>query len=256
VSQQLKQRQRLGLPRLVRACLFDLDGVLTETANLHAAAWKRMFDAHLRGRADRTGEPIAAFDLRIDYDAYVDGKPRFDGVREFLASRGLTLPEGTPSDPPDAQTVHGLGNRKNELVLDLLRREGIDAYPGSLRYLRTANAAQVRLAVVSASTNTSNILDAVGIGNLFEVCVDGRTAAEQGLRGKPAPDTFLAAARALAVEPPDAAVFEDALAGVAAGRAGGFGVIVGVDRVGHAAALREQGADLVVSDLADLLERP
>jgi beta-phosphoglucomutase family hydrolase len=256
VSQQLKQRQRLGLPRLVRACLFDLDGVLTETANLHAAAWKRMFDAYLRGRADRTGEPIAAFDLRIDCDAYVDGKPRFDGVREFLASRGLTLPEGTPSDPPDAQTVHGLGNRKNELVLDLLRREGIDAYPGSLRYLRTASAAQVRLAVVSEGTNTSNILDAVGIGNLFEVCVDGRTAAEQGLRGKPAPDTFLAAARALAVEPPDAAVFEDALAGVAAGRAGGFGVIVGVDRVGHAAALREQGADLVVSDLADLLERP
>ena len=256
MSQQLKERQRLGLPRPVRACLFDLDGVLTETANLHAAAWKRLFDAYLLERADRIREPIAAFDLRSDYDAYVDGKPRFDGVRDFLASRGLTLPEGTPCDPPDAETLHGLSNRKNELVLDLLRREGVDAYPGSLRYLRTARAAHVRLAVFSASANTTNILAAAGISTLFEICVDGRTAAEQGLRGKPAPDTFLAAARALAVEPTEAAVFEDSLAGVAAGRAGGFGVIVGVDRVGHAAALREQGADLVVSDLADLLERP
>ena len=254
--QQLNERQRLGLPRPVRACLFDLDGVLTETASLHAAAWQRMFDAYLRERAKETGEPIAAFDLRSDYDAYVDGKPRFDGVRDFLASRGLSLPEGTPSDPPDTETVHGLGNRKNELVLDLLRRQGVDAYPGSLRYLHAASAAHVHLAVVSASANTSDILAAAGIGHLFEVCIDGRTAAEQGLRGKPAPDTFLAAAQALAVKPTESAVFEDALAGVAAGRAGGFGVIVGVDRVGHGPALRAQGADLVVSDLADLLERP
>jgi len=256
MRQQLKERQRLGLPRAVRACLFDLDGVLTETASLHAAAWKRMFDAYLRERANGTGELFAPFDLRNDYDTYVDGKPRFDGVRDFLASRGLTLPEGTPSDPPNAETVHGLGNRKNELVLDLLRREGIEVYPGSLRYLRAARAAQMGLAVVSASVNTSDILAAAGIGDLFEVCIDGRTAAEQGLRGKPAPDTFLAAARALAVEPAEAAVFEDALAGVAAGRAGGFGVVVGVDRVGHAQALRARGADLVISDLAELLERP
>jgi beta-phosphoglucomutase family hydrolase len=249
------ERQRLGLPRLVRACLFDLDGVLTETANLHAAAWKRVFDAYLRERSDGTGEPIATFDLRNDYDVYIDGKPRFEGVRDLLASRGLTLPEGTPADPPDTKTVHGLGNCKNELLLHLLRREGVNAYPGSLRYLRAASAAHVPLAVVSASTNTRDVLTAAGIGDVFEVCIDGRTAAEQGLRGKPAPDTFLAATRALAVDPIDAAVFEDALAGVAAGRAGGFGVVVGVDRVGHAAALREHGADLVVSDLSDLLER-
>jgi beta-phosphoglucomutase family hydrolase len=256
VIQQLKQRQRLGLPRPVRACLFDLDGVLTETASLHAVAWKRMFDAYLRELVDGTAELFAPFDPRRDYDAYVDGKPRFDGVRDFLASRGLTLPEGTPSDPPNAETVHGLGSRKNQLVLDLLRREGVEAYPGSLRYLCAARAVRVSLAVVSASTNMSDILAAAGIGDLFEVCIDGRTAAEQGLQGKPAPDTFLAAARALAVEPAEAAVFEDALAGVAAGRAGGFGVVVGVDRVGHGPALRAQGADLVVSDLADLLERP
>jgi beta-phosphoglucomutase family hydrolase len=256
VFQELKERQRLGLPRPVRACLFDLDGVLTETASLHAAAWKRTFDAYLRERANGTGELIAPFDLRSDYDTYVDGKPRFDGVRDFLASRSLTLPEGTPSDPPNAETVHGLGNCKNQLVLDLLRREGVEVYPGSLRYLSAARASQVGLAVVSASANTSDILAGAGIGDLFEVCIDGRTAAEQGLRGKPAPDAFLAAARALAVEPAEAAVFEDALAGVAAGRAGGFGVVVGVDRVGHGPALRAQGADLVVSDLADLLERP
>jgi beta-phosphoglucomutase family hydrolase len=256
VSPHLKERQRLGLPQPVRACLFDLDGVLTETASLHAAAWKRIFDAYLRERADQTGEQIAAFDLRRDYDTHVDGKPRFDGVRDFLASRGLTLSYGTPADPPNAETVHGLGNRKNELVLDLLRREGVKVYPGSLRYLRAACAAHVRLAVVSASANTRDILAAAGIGDLFEVCIDGRTATEQRLRGKPAPDMFLAAARALAVEPAEAAVFEDALAGVAAGRAGGFGVVVGVDRVGHGPALRERGADLVITDLADLLERP
>jgi beta-phosphoglucomutase family hydrolase len=255
VFQELKERQRLGLPRAVRACLFDLDGVLTDTASLHAAAWKRMFDAYLRERAHGSGELLAPFDLRNDYDTYVDGKPRFDGVRDFLASRSLTLPEGTPSDPPNAETVHGLGNYKNQLALDLLRREGVEVYPGSLRYLRAARASQVGLAVVSASANTSDILAAADIGDLFEVCIDGRTTAEQGLRGKPAPDAFLAAARALAVEPAEAAVFEDALAGVAAGRAGGFGVVVGVDRVGHAPALRAQGADLVVSDLADLLER-
>jgi beta-phosphoglucomutase family hydrolase len=255
VFQELKERQRLGLPRAVRACLFDLDGVLTETASLHAAAWKRIFDAYLRERANGTGELLAPFDLRNDYDTYVDGKPRFDGVRDFLASRGLTLPDGTPADPPNVETVHGLGNRKNELLLDLLRRKGVRVYPDSLRYLRAARASQLGLAVVSASANTSDILAGAGISDLFEVCIDGRTAAEQRLRGKPAPDMFLVAARALAVEPREAAVFEDALAGVAAGRAGGFGVVVGVDRVGHAAALRAQGADLVVSDLADLLER-
>jgi beta-phosphoglucomutase family hydrolase len=256
MTQHLEERQRLGLPRPVRAYLFDLDGVLTETASLHAAAWKRMFDAYLRERADGIGELFAPFDLRNDYDTYVDGKSRFDGVRDFLASRRLMLPGGTSSDPADAETVHGLGNRKNELVLELIRREGVNAYAGSLRYVRAARASRVGLAVVSASVNAGDILAAAGIGDQFEVCIDGRAAAEQGLRGKPAPDTFLAAARALGVEPAEAAVFEDALVGVTAGRAGGFGVVVGVDRVGHATALHAQGADLVVSDLADLLERP
>jgi beta-phosphoglucomutase family hydrolase len=241
------------LPRAIRACLFDLDGVLTQTARVHAKAWKAMFDVFLRDRAAQTGEPFVPFDPVADYGGYIDGKLRYDGVRSFLASRGIDLPEGAPADPPGANTVHGLGNRKNELVLSLIRAEGVDVYDGSVRYVRAVRAAGLRRAVVSASANTRAVLEAAGIADLFEVRIDGVVAAERHLRGKPAPDTFLAAAEALGVAAREAAVFEDAFAGVAAGRAGGFGFVVGVDRVGQADALREHGADVVVRDLVELL---
>ena len=236
------------LPDAIRACLFDMDGVLTETATVHAKAWKEMFDAFLA-----TQEGQAPFDARADYDEYVDGKPRYDGVRSFLASRGIQLPEGQPDDPPDAETVHGLGNRKNELVQQLIRTDGVHSYDSSVRFVRDARDAGLRTAVVSSSANTREILKAAGIDELFETVVDGHDVADRGLKGKPAPDTFLAAAKALDVEPAAAAVFEDALAGVEAGRAGSFGYVVGVDRAGQAEALRAHGADAVVEDLAELL---
>jgi beta-phosphoglucomutase family hydrolase len=245
----------LGLPSAIRACLFDLDGVLTQTAKVHAKAWKEMFDAFLAARSARTGEPFVAFDVIDDYDKYVDGMPRSDGVRSFLGSRGIVLPEGAPDDPPEAETVCGLGNHKNELVLALIRRQGVEAYEGSVLYVRAARDAGLRRAVVSASANAGEVLKAARIDDLFEVRIDGIVAAREHLKGKPAPDTFLAAARALEVRPAQAAVFEDALAGVDAGRAGHFGFVVGVDRVGQADALREHGADRVVSDLAELLDR-
>jgi beta-phosphoglucomutase family hydrolase len=244
---------RLGLPEVITACLFDLDGVLTPTASVHAAAWGRMFDDYLRRRAARTGEVFRPFDPRDDYERHVDGKPRQDGVRSFLESRGIRLPEGHADDPPDAPTIAGLGNRKNELVLKLLREQGVQAYQGSVRYLEAARDAGLRRAVVSASKNCLEVLQAAGIEHLVEARVDGVVAERELLRGKPAPDTFLAAARMLGVQPAQGAVFEDALAGVEAGRAGGFGLVVGVDRVGQAGALRAHGAHLVVADLADLL---
>ena len=247
--------KRLGLPGQIRACLFDLDGVLTKTAKVHAAAWKEMFDAFLRERAKQTGEPFVPFDTTGDYNAYVDGKPRYDGVRSFLASRNIDLPEGSPNDPPAANTVYGLGNRKNELVLALLKRDGVEAYDGSVEYVRAVRAAGLHTAVVSASANCKEVLKAAGIEDLFEVRIDGIVAEEKHLHGKPAPDTFLAAAEQLKVEPAAAAVFEDAIAGVEAGRAGKFGLVVGVDRVGHREALLEHGADIVVSDLSELLEQ-
>ena len=242
----------LGLPDGIRACLFDLDGVLTRTATVHAAAWKEMFDEYLRRRADETGEPFVPFDTHADYDRYVDGKKRADGVRAFLASRGITLPEGTGTDPPMVATVHGLGNRKNELVLARMAA-GVEIYPGSVRYGEAVRHAGLDRAVVSSSANTRSVLKVTGLEDLFEVVVDGLTAERDNLAGKPAPDMFLAAARALGVAPGDAAVFEDALAGVEAGRAGGFGFVVGVDRVGQAEELRRHGADIVVSDLEELL---
>jgi beta-phosphoglucomutase family hydrolase len=248
---------RLGLPRTIRACLFDLDGVLTRTARVHATAWKEMFDAFLRDRAAQTDDgrdSFVPFDPVADYGAYIDGKLRYDGVLSFLTSRGIELPEGAATDPPDANTVHGLGNWKNELVLSLIRTKGVGAYDGSVRYVRAVGDAGLGQAVVSASANAREVLEAAGIADLFEVRIDGIVAAEQPLQGKPAPDTFRAAAKALGVDASEAAVFEDALAGVAAGRAGGFGFVVGVDRVGHAEALREHGADVVVQDLAELLE--
>ena len=244
----------LGLPRQVLACLFDLDGVLTQTAVVHAAAWKEMFDGFLRARAARTGEPFVPFDAVSDYDTYVDGRPRADGTRSFLTARGILLPEGHPDDPPDAETVRGLGNRKNLIVLRRIREDGVQVYPGSLRYLRRVRAAGLATAVVSSSANTSAVLEVTGIADLFDTRVDAGVAAREHLAGKPAPDTFLAAARALNVPPDRATVFEDALAGVEAGRAGGFGLVVGVDRTGQATALKEHGADVVVNDLAELLE--
>jgi beta-phosphoglucomutase family hydrolase len=244
----------LGLPDGIRACLFDLDGVLTQTARLHAAAWKEVFDAFLHSRAEAIGEAFAPFDP-VDYAEYVDGKLRYDGVRSFLSSRGIDLPEGDPSDPPDAATVCGLGNRKNELVVTLIRRRGVETYEGSVQYVRAAREAGIRRAIVSASKNCHDILLAAGIDDLFEEVIDGTVAERRHLIGKPAPDTFLAASEALGVLPADAAVFEDALAGVEAGRAGGFGFVVGVNRSDHANALLEHGADIVVSDLTKLLER-
>jgi beta-phosphoglucomutase family hydrolase len=244
----------LGLPTGVRACLFDLDGVLTQTAKVHSAAWKEMFDSYLRERTATSGEPFVPFDPTIDYDDYVDGKPRYDGVRSFLSARGIALPEGEETDPPDAETVAGLGNRKNEIVLRMIRHDGVEAYEGSVRYVRAAREAGLARAVVSSSSNCREVLVAAGIDDLFEQRIDGVVAEREHLKGKPAPDTFVAGARALGVIPKQAAVFEDALAGVAAGRAGGFAYVVGVDRVGQAGALREHGADVVVSDLTELLE--
>jgi beta-phosphoglucomutase family hydrolase len=238
----------LGLPDGVTACLFDLDGVLTQTAKVHAAAWKQMFDEYLAQHGGGT------FDTVTDYDEYVDGKPRSDGVRSFLRSRAIELPEGSPDDPPDADTVAGLGNRKNEIVLRMIHQDGVQPYEGSVRYVNEARGAGLRRAVVSSSTNCRDVLVAAGIIELFEQIIDGRSAELEHLRGKPAPDTYLAGARALGVRADHAAVFEDALAGVEAGRRGKFAFVVGVDRVGHAGDLKAHGADVVVDDLSDLLQ--
>jgi beta-phosphoglucomutase family hydrolase len=246
----------LGLPTGVTACLFDLDGVLTRTAEVHSAAWKQMFDDYLRERARHSHEAFVPFDPVGDYDQYVDGKPRYDGVRSFLGSRGVKLPQGEESDTPAAETIDGLGNRKNEIVLRMIHEQGVKPYEGSVRYVKAVQAAGLRRAVVSSSTNCRDVLAAAGIQDLFEEIIDGVVAEREHLSGKPAPDTYLAGARSLGVEPAEAAVFEDALAGVEAGRAGRFGFVVGVDRVGQAEELRADGADVVVDDLADLLLAP
>ena len=243
----------LGLPDGVTACLFDMDGVVTRTAVVHAAAWKEMFDDFLRDWSSKHGVEFVPFDSDRDYEQYVDGKPRLDGIRSFLESRSISLPEGSASDPPGAETVVGLGNRKNELVVEVLKRDGVEVYDGSRRYITAVRAAGLRTAIVSSSANTVAVLTAAGITGMFDVRVDAQVARERGLKGKPAPDTFLEAARMLSVDAKQAAVFEDALAGVAAGHAGKFGYVVGVDRVGQAEALRAHGADVVVQDLAELL---
>ncbi|AGL14055.1 beta-phosphoglucomutase family hydrolase [Actinoplanes sp. N902-109] len=237
------------------ACLFDLDGVLTQTALVHNAAWKQTFDAFLQEWSRQHGQPYVAFDSGADYHKYVDGRQRADGVRTFLASRGITLPEGTPDDGPDAETVNGIGNRKNVLVLQKIQEGAVRVYPGSVDYLHAVKDAGLRRAVVSASANCKDVLEAAKIDDLLEERVDGVVARAEHLPGKPAPDTFLYGAKLLGVEPEQCAVFEDALAGVEAGRAGKFGFVIGVDRVGQADALREHGADLVVQDLAELLDR-
>jgi beta-phosphoglucomutase family hydrolase len=237
-----------GLPASIRVCLFDLDGVLTRTATVHMAAWKRTFDAFLAAH-----EPGSPEFTQLDYNRFVDGKPRADGVRDFLASRGISLPEGSAGDPADAATIHGIATRKNELVLQELAEHGVEVYPGSVDYLRAVKAAGLATAVVTASANGEQVIEAGGFADLIDVRVDGVVAAREGLRGKPQPDTFLAGAKALGADPAEAVVFEDALSGVAAGRAGNFGYVVGVDRVGHGDELAAHGADVVVEDLAELL---
>lgn len=244
----------LGLPENIEALLFDMDGVLTQTAKVHAEAWKETFDAFLRRRAERDGTDFVPFDKVSDYDDYVDGLPREDGVRSFLKSRGIELPEGSADDPPDADTIHGIGNDKNQRVLKLIREQGVEPYEGSVRYVQAAQRAGLRRAVVSSSTNTHDVLAAAKLTGMFDAVIDGVVAQREHLHGKPAPDTFLAGAKALGVEPGRAVVFEDALAGVEAGRAGKFGYVVGVDRVGQRDALKAHGADVVVSDLAELLD--
>jgi alpha,alpha-trehalase len=236
------------------AVLFDLDGVLTATARLHAACWKRMFDEYLAQRADEAGEPFRPFEIATDYKRHVDGKLRYDGVRSFLGSRGIHLPEGDPDDPPDRETVCGLGNRKNELIGELLDTDGVDTYEESIAWVRQLRRKGFVTAVVSASKNCERVLRAAGIDDLFDTRVDGIVAAQLELAGKPAPDTFLEGARRLGVEPDRAVVVEDAVSGVQAGRAGGFGLVIGVDRTGNPDALHEGGADLVVGDLDELLD--
>ncbi|WP_328324941.1 beta-phosphoglucomutase family hydrolase [Kribbella sp. NBC_00382] len=244
----------LGLPGQIKVCLFDLDGVLTDTAAVHAAAWKEMFDDFLRAHAEKAGIPFVPFDAHHEYDAHVDGKPRADGVRDFLTSRGITLPEGEPDDAPGTQTINGLGNQKNIAVLRRIHDDGVRVFEGSRRYLEAAKEAGLRRVVVSSSANTQQVLEVTGLAPLVEHRIDGVTIRETGLKGKPAPDTFLAGAKWCGVEPSEAVVFEDALAGVQAGRAGKFGYVVGVDRVGQADQLKSNGADIVVKDLAELID--
>jgi beta-phosphoglucomutase family hydrolase len=243
----------LGLPKSVHACLFDLDGVLTDTASVHTKAWKVMFDAFLQERAEKTGEPFVPFDPAADYRKYVDGKKREDGVRSFLASRGIELPDGSPDDPASADTIYGLGNRKNDAFQKTLHDDGVQVFDGSRRYLEAVAAAGVATAVVSSSANTREVLEITGLDRFIQQRVDGVTLREEHIAGKPAPDSFLRAAQLLDVPASEAAVFEDALSGVEAGRAGHFGFVVGVDRVGQAEDLKQHGADVVVTDLAELL---
>jgi len=239
-------------PGELDAILFDLDGVVTETAKTHARAWKATFDEYLRQRAARVGGSQDPFDLLQDYERYVDGKPRYDGVASFLQSRGIYLPPGEEADPPEKETIRGLGNRKNQLFLEAIRRQGVEVYGTSVDFIRRAKAHRLRVAVVTSSRNCGEVLKATGIGELFDAQVDGVVAKEWMLAGKPAPDTFLEAARRLGVKPGRAAVVEDAISGVRAGKAGDFELVVGVSRSGQPELLRQSGADIVVSDLSEL----
>jgi beta-phosphoglucomutase family hydrolase len=244
---------RFGLPDGVQALLFDLDGVLTSTASVHATAWKEAFDGLLHELADAGGPPFRAFDPEADYATHVDGRTRLDGVRGFLGSRGIELPDGDDDDPAGAHTIHGVGRRKQDLLMKVVERDGVQPYPGAVRYLQAAREAGLDRAVVSSSENCAAFLESAGLTHLLQVRVDGITARERSLHGKPAPDMFLAAAEELGASPDRAAVFEDALAGVEAGRAGGFAYVVGVDRADQAGALRQHGASVVVDDVGDLL---
>jgi beta-phosphoglucomutase family hydrolase len=243
----------LGLPDGITATLFDMDGVITNTATVHDAAWKQTFDEYLEARAKQTGQPFIPFDPVKDYDTYVDGKPRLDGTRSFLESRGIQLPEGTPDDAPGTPTLYGISNKKNDVLLAKLASDGVQVYDGSVRYLHAVRAAGLHTAIVSSSANTVQVLQAAGLADQFDVRVDAQVAQAKHLNGKPAPDTYLEAARELGVPASSAAVFEDALAGVQSGRAGHFGFVVGVNRANQADALRAHGADIVVNDLGELL---
>jgi beta-phosphoglucomutase family hydrolase len=250
------------------AVVFDLDGVVTQTSAVHAAAWKRLFDDYLAQRAAQMGagaarpagadagglaaDPLRPFDLDADYARYVDGKPRYDGVRDFLASRGIELPMGDPGDPPDAETVCGLGNRKNDLFNAEVREHGVETYPSTVELIHHLHDAGVKVGLMSSSKNTAMVLKVTDLTDLFEVRVDGVVAAEVGLPGKPDPAMYLETARRLGVDAARSVVVEDALSGVEAGRRGGFGLVIGVDRLGQAAALAEAGADVVVDDLAEV----
>ncbi|WP_265445390.1 beta-phosphoglucomutase family hydrolase [Flexivirga meconopsidis] len=241
----------LGLPDTITTCLFDLDGVLTDTASVHRTAWKQMFDEYLKAKDGNDFQPFTD----DDYNRYVDGKPRQDGVRDFLTSRHITLPDGDPDDEPAKETVWGLGNRKNALVQSTIKKDGVTVYEGSRRYLQLAQQAGLRRIVVSSSANTAMVLEVTGLGEYVEGRVDGVTLAEQDIKGKPAPDSFLAGAKLAGATPDQSVVFEDAVSGVQAGRAGKFGYVVGVDRVDHADELRKNGADVVVQDLAELIDQ-
>lgn len=236
------------------AVLFDLDGVLTATAKVHAICWKKMFDEYLLNRASRSGEPFQPFEIATDYRLYVDGKPRFDGVRDFLRSRGIELPEGTPADSPQIETVCGLGNHKNEMINAVIESNGVEVYEGSIALVRRIRKEGIEVAVVTSSQNCDAVLKAAGIGSLFNVKVDGNVIHNENLSGKPAPDAFLAAAKKLGVDPKRSVVVEDAISGVQAGRNGGFGLVIGVARKGDAEELMEHGADIVVKDLGELLD--
>lgn len=235
------------------AVLFDLDGVLTDTAKLHAACWKRLFDAYLRGRSAETGEPFEPFDIETDYRLYVDGKVREDGVRDFLASRGIELPEGPPAEPHGRETVQSMGDRKDGYVNEVLATDGVDAYESSVEVVRALRAEGFKTAVVSSSRNCQAVLAAAGIEELFDARVDGEVAGRLGLAGKPDPETFLTAAKQLGVEPGRAVVVEDAISGVQAGRDGGFGLVIGVARHAGPGELAKHGAEIVVHDLSELL---
>jgi beta-phosphoglucomutase family hydrolase len=236
------------------AVLFDLDGVLTSTARVHSACWKKMFDEFLQGYSAEKGEPFEPFDINADYRLYVDGKPRYDGVQSFLGSRGIELPQGSPDDAPEEWTVCGLGNHKDELFNEMVRSEGVEPYKGSIDWVHSLRSHGIQTAVVSSSKNCRVILQAAGIEDLFDTRVDGEVAARLSIPGKPAPDTFLEAAKQLAVKPGRAVVVEDAIPGVQAGHAGGFGLVIGVDRHDDADALLDNGADIVVKDLSEMLE--
>ncbi len=235
-----------------KAVIFDMDGVLTETATYHAAAWKHIFDEYFEKRGLQRGSKPQPFNSNVDYHRYVDGKPRYDGVDSFLKSRLISLPMGNESDTPDKDTVCGLGNGKNEYFLSLLKREGVKAYPSSIKFVHKIKSMNILVAVISSSRNSAHVLRSANIQDVFDVKVDGIDAAKLGLRGKPDPAIFLEAAKRLNVDPERAVVVEDALAGVEAGRRGKFGLVIGVDRWGHARELKEKGADIVVKDLSEL----
>lgn len=255
VTSSWEAKRLLALPADVHACVFDLEGVLTASARLHSEAWRETFDGFLAGRSARDGGRLAHFDVRVDYPRLIHGRPRLEGVTDFLASRGISLPVGSPDDPPDVETVHGLANRKRRALLRLLEEHPVTAYRGARLYLELAHDCAVRCAVVSASATTARILERAGMDDLVDACVDGTTMGREGLAGAATVDTLLVACRELGVPPEHAAVFETTADGVAAGRAAGFERVIGVHGHGNPAALAEQGADTVAADLGELLAR-